>query len=510
METGITQYAYFSGGGFDVRVKLPETYDALENYSEVPAESIEFKSDTFSGDWYPGGTLSMDGSTVGTMNYNAPATHVVSIYNLGSWYPLTAIGSGQTFPWASGKIYHNADGSKTLTVTLNITLYSSSWQSSWGSYPAINQSVQIQLTHIPQASTIGATDANIGAVSMIAVSRKSEAYTHSIAYQFGSETGYITADGGTTETEVKFTAASVAFRLPESFYSQIPSTKSGVVALTCRTYAGDTRIGEDQTATFNATAEETASRPVVSGTVEDSNAATIALTGDAGKLVRCKSNALCAITTAARNGASIAQKTIDGTAVEGDTLTIDGIEVSSVTFAAADSRGYSASVSVPVDLVPYVILTCNLSADRTDPTSGNAVLTVKGNYYNGGFGAVENTLEIKYRISGADDYQAAEALIDGNSYSAEIHLSGLDYKTQYGVEVVVSDKLDSVSKTARIKKGVPVVDWGENDWKFNVPIVVADELFGPAPPSTGLKGQLFFQENGDGTYTLRIHNGISW
>ena len=304
---------------------------------------------------------------------------------------------------------------------------------------------------------------------MIVVSRKSAAYTHSVMFRFGTVIGYITEDGAVSASEVKLSAVSIPFKVPDSFYGQIPNAPSGVCTLTCRTYSGNTQIGEAQPATFIATAAEALCKPVVSGTVVDSNAATKALTGDASKLVRFMSTALCTISAEARNGASISRKTIGGAVISGDTRSIPEVETGNILFEAVDSRGYATRIPVTASLVPYIKLTNNAVVNRTDPTSGNAVLSLRGACFCGSFGTADNAVTAKYSINGGAEISVTPVMADG-AYSLDIALSGLDYTRQHTIEVTVSDKLDSQPKTLTLKCGIPVFDWGENDFAFNVPV----------------------------------------
>lgn len=369
-------------------------------------------------------------------------------------------------------IAHNTDGSKKLSVAFSIDMAKVSYTPG----PINVTGKSMTLTPIPRASTIGATDANIGATSMIAVNRKSSGYTHSIAYKFGKLSGYITESGGTSGTESKFTTTSIAFKVPTSFYAQIPNDKSGTCTLTIKTYSGTTQIGNAQTCTFTATAAEANCKPTVSGVVVDSNDITKALTGDESKLIRYYSTALCTITATAKNSATISSKTIGGTAVSGTTRSIPNVESGNVVFEAKDSRGYSASDTVNATMVSYVKLTNNATGTRTDPTSGNATLTIKGNYYNGSFGAVDNILEIKYRI-GDGEYVMISPTVNDNTYSASASLTGLDYTQAYNVEIMATDKLASVSQTVTIGKGIPVFDWGEDSMNIHVPLSVTPNVY---------------------------------
>ena len=424
-------------------------------------------------------------------------------------------GGGSVLLWKYDMtVVHDSDGTfldKSVSCGVLIdTTFSSS-----GYIGTVTADGTMTLATIPRASTIGATDANIGAVSMIAVNRKSASFTHSIQFGFGDLTGYVTESGGVSSTEVMFSATSIPWTIPTSFYTQIPSAKAGRGGLTIRTYSGTAQIGSGQSCTFVATAAEANCKPTVSGTVVDSNDVTKALTGDERKLVQYCSTALCTITATAKNSATISSKSIAGSAVSGNTRSIPNVESSDVALSATDSRGYSSSATVKATMIPYVKLTNNATGTRTDPTSGNAALNLKGNYYNGSFGAVNNTLEVKYRI-GSGGYISVTPTISGNTYSASIPLTGLDYTQAYDYEVVVSDKLATVSKPVTIGKGVPVFDWGESDMNINVPltvpfITVDERLLAGYGIELGhnltnnIGGYIDFHYNGsDSDYTSRI------
>lgn len=406
-------------------------------------------------------TLTVDGksgSGVSNGSYDFTSSSVVNL--LGGY---------------SGNISHNTDGAKSVVISGSFTTKST--YISGGSVSAT-----ITLPTIARASAIGATAANIGEVSSISISRKSTSYTHSIKFAFGNLSGYVKADGTISATEVKISTTSIAFAVPETFYAQIPNAKSGTCTLTCTTYSGSAQIGSAQKTAFKATAAKDECAPYVAGEVVDANEKTIAVTGDENVLVRYVSNALCTITAEAKNSATISSKAINGVTISGDTKTISAVETGAILFKATDSRGYATSVTVNKTLIPYAKLTANATLKRNDPTSGKATLSVTGNYYNGSFGAENNALSVKYRVkqSGGtyEEYQAAEAEVNENGYTLNVDLTGLDYSYSWIVEVVVSDALSSVTKTPSVGKGIPVFDWGENDFRFNVPVSVDEIMAG--------------------------------
>lgn len=392
---------------------------------------------------------------------------------------------------ASGSkvVSHNLDGSKKITISLEAGVY----------VHAINctGSESFELDQIPRASTIAATDANVGSTCMIAVNKKSDSYTHSIKYTFGSLSGYVTTDGGTSSSEVKISQASIGFTVPTAFYDQMGSDKTKDCMLTCTTYSGSTKIGDVTTATFAVTVTD-ASAPTVSGTIKDINPVSKSLTGNENILIRFVSTARCTITAEAKDSATISEKKINGEVVTGATLDIQNVEFGTIPFYAKDSRGYETTVEVvAADIVPYVILTCNPRIVRTDQAAGKAMIYINGNFYDGTFGFEPNnlTMMVTYKTGDTDNFVYVDPVIGENGeYTVEQEISGLDYEKNYTFTVTVSDNVSTIVKTVPVGRGIPVFDWGQSDFYFNVPVFVQDcRLYA---------GQVLYTGNGSGDITL--------
>lgn len=358
---------------------------------------------------------------------------------------------------------HLADGTGSVSV--------STWMDTRISAGVVELTKTLYLTQIPRESTVGATDAYIGSNTAITVNKKYSGYQHSIYLNFGAEAFYLREDGGTSGSEVIFSRENISFPIPARFYSQIPESRSGVCTLTVRTYSGSTAIGEPKTGTFSVMTREADCAPTVSGTVTDGNSVTAALTGNPASLIRYASTAVCRITAEPRCYAQITEKKVNGNAVEYE-ISFPNMEASGFTFTAVDGRGYSASVTVnPTTVVPYIPLTCKVTAGRTDPTSGNATLSIDGNYFDGSFGAEENTLTVCYRIGDGEDVTVTPAVSEGR-YSVKVPLTGLDYTMEHAIQVTVQDRIRTIPQTATVGKGIPVFDWGENDFQFHVPVLI--------------------------------------
>ena len=366
------------------------------------------------------------------------------------------------------------------THTVNGTTFTS------GNSHTVASNVNVVTTATVLASKVGATNADIGSVSTITVTKYNSSYAHSLQYSFGGLTGYIKSDGTTSSSEVKYTNTSVAFTVPTTFYTKIPNAKSGTCTITCKTYSSTsstTQLGSSTTCTFTATASSASSSPTVSGTVVDTNATTIALTGNSSRLIRYKSTAQCTITATARNSASISSKKINNVAPTNNVRTFSNVEIGSFTFSATDSRGYSGSATVNPSVVAYIILTCNPVVYRPTPTGTNICMTYSGNFYNGGFGgSISNTLTLRYRFRevggtygswntisdtryGSNGYESIGAIELGNDF---------DYLKSYEFQINAYDGdptgtyvLTNVTKTVIVKPGIPVFDWGEHDFNVN-------------------------------------------
>lgn len=416
---------------------------------------------------------------------------------------------------AENKTYtvdHDSEGKAKATIKWKWGV-----RSTWGGCYEESGSFTVDLPTIPRASSIGATDANIESNSAITVTKKASSYVHSIKYEFGSLSGYITSSGGISTTEVKFSNASVSFAIPTAFYAQIPNATSGTCKLTCTTYSSTsstTVIGSAQTTTFKVTTSQSLCKPTVSGSVIDAEAKTVALTGNENKLVKFFSRAVCTISATPKNGATIKTKKIAGQTVSGTSLTLSNVETNSFSFSATDSRGYSGSDTEKLTMIDYIKLTSNVQLVRVDSTSGDARLSIKGNYFNNTFGAVANALTVKYRVAKANnsygDWITVSPTISGNSYSITIPLNGLDYQSAYVAQAYCADKLMALTTDVEVSKGTPIADWNDRDFRFNVPVRVTSNMFGSTLPTEARKGQLFFLKNSDGTYSIRIYDGTSW
>lgn len=442
-----TFYGTTSNSRVKPKIVWSATQDILGNYSDVTATLYYSRTNSgyeTAGSWT--GSITINGVT-------KKETKKLSItYNSNTLAITNTV-----------RVDHDVYGNKSIVI-------SASGGISISSMTSTSISNTIELDSIPRASTISSTSGDIESRVTIVVDIKNTAYEHSIAYSFGNLSGYIDSDGSIVDREVKYKSSTVNFLLPKDFYAQIPDDPSGECTLTCYTYNGSSLIGSSEDK-FTVTAKRSLCAPLVNGEVEDVNDKTVELTGNRLVFVLGQSNAKCTISAAARNSAKITRRTINGNAPNSDNeYTIKGISTSSVSLAAEDSRGYTAQHIKDLEVVPYVQLTCNVRASRVDPDSLSSQLTIEGQCFNGNFGLETNSLNITIEL---DNYKETIPvnLQSNNTYTAVVMLNDLDYMVNHDVSITAQDALSTVTTHVVIMKSIPVFDWGESDFRFNVPVV---------------------------------------
>ena len=330
------------------------------------------------------------------------------------------------------------------------------WMDTKISAGVVQKSASIDLTPIPRANTITAGDAYIGGDMHISVVRKSASYLHTIEYAFGSLRGIVAEKSAASEYD---------FHIPENWDMEMTKSKTAPITLTCITYAGDTEIGRS-TAKAQIQTDGTFA-PQLEWNVVDINPATIALTGNAKRLIAGASTARATLGAIALRGATLAWRKINGVTVT-EAMEIPNVQNGAFTFAARDSRGWETTQAASLSVIPYIPLSAIIEAERGAQGSNALTVTIKGYYYNGSFGEKSNSLSVQYKAdSGA--WQTVTPAISGNAYTATINLS-LDYQTAHGLHFRIADKLTTLTPSQNIPRAVPQTMEGEGWIRHNVPV----------------------------------------
>ena len=387
-------------------------------------------------------------------------------------YAQRSCNGGTTVTWASGttEVTHNSDGSKKASFSCSYT------QSSSASYTPGNASLSgtITLTTIPRATTCPNLSGDIESTYNIALNPASSSFSHSLRVTFGSINQYVNASGNLQSAEYKFTNKNINFTIPASFYQQI-SGKNGNGTLTLVTYNGNTNIGT-KTGTLTAHCLESRCRPSISGTAVDVNATTIALTGNANKIVKGYSNAkltltLKAATTSGDKKSTISSRSVDGTTFSGTTVTLNKVSKKDFNVTVTNSRGFSTTAVISAsELINYFSPNMNVNFYRTEQTGSNVKLTYSGTFFNQSFGSVVNELEMAWywkETKNNADWTLGGTVtptINGNNIaSATIDCGDIyDYQTNYRFKLETLDKLGDGNRENDVLAGVPNHSYGKN------------------------------------------------
>ena len=427
----------------------------------------------------------------GSISSSSSKSWSVTVY--GKKYSGTntvGISNGATKTLASGSttIAHNADGTKTFSFSFSQQFDIN--YSGVGWIGTKSGSGNGTLTTIPRASSVSSTSGNIGENITITINRASSSFTHTLTYNFNGLTGTIAT---------KTSSTSISWTIPTSFFAKIPDAKSSWGKIICKAYNGGTLIGTSE-CRFDVYVKDSTNKPTLSPTVKDTNATTIALTGDENKFIKYYSSAKFSFGASAKNGATIKTYSlkVGSQQTSNSTGTFQNVDSASFVFGVIDSRGFSTIQTVNKTLINYVKLTCAMTV--SNPTaSGECQIKITGNYFSGSFGATSNELTVQYNMNNGG-WINTTATISGTTYTATINLSWLDYTQNYTFQARAIDKLTTVTSSSKTVKSTPIFDWGSDDFHFHVDVVSNQSL------RIGKYQYLYGTGNDDSNVTLAYVN----
>ena len=440
-------YAWQSwSNSYVITLKLTEeSADAQANTSQVSyLFTISNTDNNRFYDYYYSWDISIGGQTIPIRNF---------YFDLRNNHTTQIIASGRiTVP-------HNADG--TLDMPYSVSIPNIKADNQYAP-PAMSLTGTWRLTAIPRASQVRCPSGTIGSAVNITIEKAEAGMTHTLTYAFGGLSGTIA-----TKTDL----ATVNWTIPAAFYNQMPNATTAVGTIYCTCYRGDTALGTSS-CQFYAYASEAAAKPSLAASVVDINPATLAVTGDENILVRYHSIVQAGAVCEAKYGAQITGYTMrhNATTYTTSPVTIEGVESGSFSFAATDSRGYVTELVQNKTVIPYIKLSCNFAESPMD-ADGNMQIKLWGSCFTGSFGAVNNEITVEYRYRTANssygEWLPMPVTVGNNSYTAQIDLTGLNYRVAHTFQARVTDKLESAQSANYKVRVIPIFDWGEEDFNIN-------------------------------------------
>lgn len=320
----------------------------------------------------------------------------------------------------------------------------------------------------------------------------SASYIYTLAIKNGSTT-YLTISGlswtaGTADRTVTLTAAQRTTLL-----TAMASIKSFSGTFSLTTFNGSTQVGSEATSTATVTTTVANSGPSISGfTFEDSNATTVAITGNNQLFVQAASTLKVTPGTAtAKNGASITNYTATCNGVSASNSTGAAITVGKVTksgevavvLTVTDSRGYTASVTQNITAIAYAKPKLSeVSIRRTNDIEAEMRLEFNGSISALTVGGVQkNSLQYaryRYKLTSATSYGSytnilSAVTVSGTSFSySNPELCNLDANSSYDFHLQIQDKFGSSSSLDLyfvIPQGTPLLALRKGKVGVNTP-----------------------------------------
>ena len=327
----------------------------------------------------------------------------------------------------------------------------------------------------------GSFSADAASISLsLRVTVYNAAYTNYITIKNGSTT-YLSLAGRVWSAGTAYRTITLTASERTTLLNAMASVKSFTATIELVTKSGSTQIGSASTCTCTIRTSQANSGPSLSGfTFADSYSTTTAITDNNQVLIQDYSRLTVTPGTAtARNGASIVSYSavcsgVTKSNTTGAALSLGTIGTSGtrdITLTVTDSRGYTASVTQSVTVVPYSKpRVSSVSLRRT-----NDIETEMQLVFNGSIspitvdGAQKNSLlyvRYRYKLTSASSYNAYTSILGlvsaiGSSFSySNLELCNLDSEASYDFHLQIRDELNSLTSLDLyfvVSQGTPLV-----------------------------------------------------
>ena len=488
MKEGIINLTRTGDGLLAGRIKWESTSNGnVANTSTVTAElelmrdaSINTTSGTFRGNLTVGDTTHYIGGSYGKGLFtNLPHGKWVTIMTIEQTVSHNADGSGTCY------LYAKVDGPTGTTME--------------GTYVTGEDTVELD-KHIRYATIQSATDFTDEENPTIT-------YSNPLGNSIYELEACISITGESADVpyrKLTKTSTSYTFNLTDDERKTLLDAAKNSKEITLK-FVVRSRIaekGDRDTDNVKATMTVVDASPVVEFSVRDINEETADLTGDTSRLIAHHSIAEVSISatpqkcaTIPRNGVKITDGTTSWYKGAAFTGVISPISSGNITYTVTDSRGNQSGGGATNTFVDYFNPEVQINNVDRD-TNGNLTFTVIGRAFKGSFGKESNNVGVYYRYRESDggtltawaEFSNSEITWNGNEFTAEKTISGLDYSKNYNVHASITDVFHAGVKRIIVREEqlptLPVFDWGADSFKFNVPVSMAQNAIVDLPSPT--------------------------
>ena len=412
--------------------------------------------------------------------YNSTSSVVMNINgNKGTDSPSysfngVAVGTYVHFiSYTSPPISHNADGTKSITISFSVDGKLSNY------YPYGTISKTIELPTIPRASSISSVSGDvIGGEMSVNISRNSSSFTHQLWYKVENSDWIDLGTGITT---------SKTFTIDMNMCSQITTSTSGNLQLCLRTYNGTTRIGSDKYKNITVNVPDSVV-PSISSIV---TAETVSgLNSKFGAYIQGKSKPQITITASGSYGSTISNYStiVDLITYSGDIFICEMINKSgtiAIKTTVTDSRGRTATKTENMSFVAYTAP--SLTSFTINRCNSSGTLVNDGTYVKivatGSIASCnsknDNSYAIQYKKSSNTTWTT---LLTGNSYSLDLNTTktisgGFLTTATYDFKIIYADYFTSTSNSKSLPTQFTLINYNDSGHGFALGKVSEKDAF---------------------------------
>lgn len=389
----------------------------------------------------------------------------VTVYNLPMDDGRILLYDGTVVKTGTYTIKHNADGTRSFTASAEAGIYvwavNCTGSGSFTLNPIARASQPSCVTWPEHTQNVG----SFGDTISIHMNRQSSSLTHTVRYQFGTQSGTI-ATGVTTGT---------TWTIPLTLMNLIPAATSGSGTIYVDTYSGSTKVGTKYCG-FTATVPASV-KPSCSFTLDD----VTGVDDIYGSPVKGLSQIKVTVSSTTAYSSPIASCVIqangvryNGTTATTGKLTTSG--TSTVTVTVTDKRGRSGSSSYNMSVKNYASPAVTaLSVHRCNQDGTN---NDNGGYVKVTFSATVSSMssvntaayKLQYKKSADSSYTSVTFSELANKYAVSGHTyvfaASADYS--YDVRVTATDKHSSTTRNTSASTAFTLINFGADGQSIGI------------------------------------------
>lgn len=403
-------------------------------------------------------------------------------YKFTCSYASTVSGSSmwtvqtETITTSSNKtITHNSNGTKTLSLSASASIT--------GLGLSVSLSCNVNLPTIPRQATIkSAPNFNDEQNPTITYSNPAGNNVTTLKAGIFSTNGYTAY---ASYRNISKTGTSYTFTLTDAERNTLRNAAANSNTLSVRFYVQTVIGGNTYTSYLTKTLSIINATPTFTYTQVEQNSDVITYLGSsATSVIQNVSNVRFTATPTAYKGASISRLEVTNGS---NTLTAQSpyqidmpITANTTLLKIVDSRGNIATQTYEPTFIEYQNVKQNsFSFKRPTPTSPDVELSLDSVYYQQTFGSTANIPTVRWKLDDGDwnTISSSEYTIDteNNNLTLDYTLTNiLDYRSKGTFYVQVNDLLSSWNNNNVVSKGIPVMEWGDNEVQINGDLYLAD------------------------------------